>query len=342
MIDISMEDEVVNLVCEHAMKFAQTKIASSSVKLLIGRRNANKTVEVDQVKVSTDIKEEIFELANIAMERLQASSFPKFSETQILEDDECFVKEVLLNSVEEQQDISMVADDVLPEAETVASLVSATQLAVRSTGRLGLDDIKSKQFTFYVVAAKTDNDEDIYLVKRQRGFKVAVKGRIFTRYADGLQRLDDPIFGLAYDFDFIIFKDFIFVWSVDSFYSLFMDVEELQKSIPAFVESITIGLGITVSPAALIYVSQSAEGSIRKAQQVRRIAGSGWLHMVNSENLVKAINELDAETHAIKIDNEGVTFEPEDVDIFLSIVEQRIYRGKFDGKTRQSQASKTL
>ncbi|ALG30312.1 hypothetical protein AOZ07_15870 [Glutamicibacter halophytocola] len=342
MIDITLENNKVEFALDHAELFSKINITSAEVKLLIGRRNRGKSVEVDQVKVSTDVKEEVLALANVAINRLSASEFPSFSETRLLEEEECFVKIIASGNPGDSQENLQVQDENFQEAQTMASLLAATKQAVRSTGRIALEDIKSKQFTFYVVAARTENNKDVYFVKRQRGFKVAAKGKIFTRYADGLEKIEEPIFGLAYDFDFVIFDNFIYIWNLDSFYSLFMDVEELQKSVPAFVESITTGLGVKVAPSALIHIAESAQGSVRRAQQIRRLAGSDWLNSVTAENLGEALIDLDEGTHGIDISGLEVAFESDDVELFLNIVEQRIFRGKFDGKTRQSQASKTL
>ncbi|MGP5687678.1 Kiwa anti-phage protein KwaB-like domain-containing protein [Glutamicibacter ardleyensis] len=297
---------------------------------------------MDQIKISADVRSEIHQLAGVALDRLAGSSFPLLNETQILEDDECFVKALDPEWNEPNTNIAEPLELTRKEDESVASLLYAVSDAIRSTGRLSLEDVKNKNHTFYAVVAETKSDDKVVFIKRQRGFKVATKGRIFTRYADGLQKLEEPIFGLAYDFDLMIYQNILYVWNVDNYFALFSDVEELQKAVPAFIGEIIGRITISVAPSALAYLALSAAGSTRRAQQVRRISKSEWLHLITAKSLGEALKEVDASAHGIAIGDNNVCFDEKDVELFLNTVEQRIYRGKFDGMTRQSQAHKTI
>lgn len=312
--------------------WAAVSLSDRSAGLLMGERRSNKTVKAKKVKVSNEVRAELRELAVNAIDRLTASQAIPFSETQLLEEDEYFSRSLLV-------DAEGSGDD---EDKALGSLLTAVADAVRSTSSLTTDELLDAAFPFYVVTLEDTEGNTIAFVKKQRAFKVGRKGKILLRYADGLEKLDDPIFAMAYDFDLVIYNGRISIWDVDSFFSMFTDVAELQNAVPKFVHSLVEQVPLTFSPETIANIGVAGTKGARVAQQIRRLSKGAWLSQITDSRMQAALSDIDHLQHSMVVQGNQVSVGLEDIPTFLNILEQNIWKGRFDDQPRRSQASRPL
>jgi hypothetical protein len=309
--------------------------------LMLGNPPANAALEATRVDTSPGVKAELARIADIAFSRLREFEALPYSETRLLEDDQYFY-----GSVAEILGLDIAGADGGEQAPShddgggsAATALSVAIDAARSTDRrLSLGDVQSARFVFYIVVVQDADGKDVALVRKTTGLKVATENKFFMKYADKLAKLEEPIFRIDYYFDFAIRGDEIAIWNPDNFLKLFSDVDALSKAVPSYVGAIGANLGVALSTDTKEFLISSGSGSARLGQQIRRISRLSHLKAVSPQSLKDYLADVSALQHGITMKKGVVSVPEEAVGAFLHLLEQRLWKGPFDGAVRQAQA----
>jgi hypothetical protein len=310
--------------------------------LMLGNPVHGGSVAALRVDTAAKVKTELGQIVDARLVDLKGGSGIPYSETQILEEGQYFfgsLSEILglQLPVDQVDDSEAVADDEV-HASTSTSLEDAIAEARATDKRLSPGEVQSGSFVFYVVVVQDSDGNDIAFVRKTVGLKVATGSKFFMIGSDKLSKLEEPIFRIDYYFDFVIQGDNVAIWNVDNFLKMFGDVEALIHAVPAFVDSILTTLPFEFSSTAKEFVVSLGHKSPRVAQQLRRISRLAYLSTIESQVLALYLEDVSAMNHSITLVDGSLEMQNEDVPAFLHLLEQRLWKGPFDGAVRQAQA----
>ena len=81
---------------------------------------------------------------------------------------------------------------------------------------------------------------------------------------------------------------------------------------------------------------------MRAAQQIRRVSRLAYLNSITATKLESYLAEIKEINHNISIVDSEIGVPESDVPSFLHLLEQRLWKGPFDGAVRQAQAFSKL
>lgn len=321
---------------------------------LLGNPPRAGVVTASRVHVANDALDTLREFAKMAVEGIGNEDSLAYSETALLERGQHFtgsldqILGLVLNPVDagaEPRDDSGSGDANAAnstEDPISASLLEQIKKSRRSDQRLTPADVESGKYVFYVVVAKDQHGQDVALVRKPQGVRVSTHDRFYMRQSDMLRKLDEPLFKVEERFDFMVRGDDVLIWHPDNFLQLFSDVDALRKAVPSFVAGIRESLPLNLSDETVRHITSAGQGGARVAQQVRRVSRLAYLSSITRDGIKQYLHEIKEINHQIEIKDSEIAVPESDVASFLYLLEQRLWKGPFDGAVRQAQAFSKL
>ncbi|RIJ12743.1 Kiwa anti-phage protein KwaB-like domain-containing protein [Clavibacter nebraskensis] len=306
--------------------------------LMLGNPVRGGLVAASRVDTAPKVKSELGRIVDDGIARLRSASAIPYSETQNLDDDQYFsgTLSAILGLNESESGDGGASTE--PDVGLAASLITVISEARATDKRLSPAEVQAGSFVFYIVVVQDADGNDVAFVRKTRGLKVATGSKFFMIGSDKLSKLEEPIFRIDYYFDFVIQGDNIAIWNVDNFLKMFGDMDALTNAVPAYVESIEQSLDFGLSSPVKESVLSLGRGSPRMAQQIRRISRLAYLSDIEPEALNAYLDEISAMNHSITLSDGNLEMSEADVPAFLNLLEQRLWKGPFDGAIRQAQA----
>ncbi|WP_166404886.1 Kiwa anti-phage protein KwaB-like domain-containing protein [Labedella endophytica] len=324
-------------------KFEWSQITRGPKKplLMLGNPPREGVIDANRVDTSPDVKDELAGISDVAFARLREFEMLPYSETQIIEGDQYFVGSLAsilgldIDGLKNASGVELPLDDVGPD---VTALTTAIARARATDARLTLAEVEAGKFVFYVVVVQDSEGVDIAFVRKTTGLKVATANKFFMRFADKMAKLEDPIFRIDYHFDFAVRGDDVAIWNVDNFLALFGDQDALKKAVPSFVQELNSNLGIQLSESTMTSMKDAGDHGSRFAQQIRRVSRLSYLREIEQASLASYLEDVSAIGHGIRVEGGEVHVPDEAIGSFLHLLEQRLWKGHFDGTVRRAQA----
>ncbi|MGP9706656.1 Kiwa anti-phage protein KwaB-like domain-containing protein [Brachybacterium sp. AOP42-C2-15] len=328
-------------------------LSDSTPLFLLGNPPQSGLVTATRVHVAKDALDALQSFANMAAERITSEDALPYSETELLSQGQHFIgslKSILglaLDPVDEgsagQKPESTGGGSTAQDEEPVsASLLEQIVKSRRSDERLTPADVAEGKYVFYVVVGKDTHGEDVAFIRKPQGVRVSTKNRFYMRQSDMLRKLEEPLFKVEERFDFAVRGDDVLIWHPDNFLHLFSDVEALNKAVPSFVGNIQKSLPLQLNGDAVEAITKVGKNGVRAAQQIRRVSRLAYLNSITATKLESYLAEIKEINHNISIVDSEIGVPESDVPSFLHLLEQRLWKGPFDGAVRQAQAFSKL
>lgn len=317
--------------------WATLSLSNEPPLLLLGQTPTASKVPADRVKIDPNMERELRSISEVSVTRLREFQQIKYSETQDLEEDQYFSGDLY-------KILSLEKTDETTEGPGVPSLESSIQSSRSQPQMLTLADLESHVYAFYVVVLRDIEGNNVSFVKRQFGFQVAKRNGFLARHVEMLKKIEEPVFKIANEFDFVISGNNVAVFNPRNFLALFVDVDALKKAVPAYTSAVQEQVSLPINTEALGGLTALGVESPRVAQQLRRISRVDYLHRVTRESLEKYLQEAGDDLH------HGLSFDPQgnlqfddqvsSAKYFLNLLEQRYWRGNFDNRWKAAQGFK--
>lgn len=300
---------------------------------MLGRIDASKNVEAHKAKTTEKTQSSLNTIVANFLDSRADNEFMPYSDTGIVGDDQTFVGEL-------QQVIGSIPAHEEGVSNDTGLLVKHINNARHSNDSIILEEFEHHKFNFYMVVARNTTGEDIAYLRRLRGFKLTNNRWRFIAVgnSDALDILDKPIFKLDLIFDFALRGSDLAVWNVDSFLSLFVDVDALKSAIPSYLSSIRNNVSATLTDTTVDGIKAAAEKSIRVAKQVKRISHLAYLDEVTASRIKAYTSEVKEVANGIRVTESGVDVAADAIQPFLKLLEQRFWRGHFDDNIHEAQS----
>jgi hypothetical protein len=223
------------------------------------------------------------------------------------------------------------------DAAAASQLIELVRGAFENDNFLSRDELQRGRWLFYAVVVELlEANGPIAFVRQynpQRGIRA---GRLLTAYSNTLSRFDDPVFNFDLDFDLVIAPDEIAALSTTAFDRLFADVDLAAVQVPDQVNHLNAALGVNLSASATGMLTTSVQSRASLVRRLRRIAQLGHLGAVTYGAMGDALDK-----HALPRDLFGPgpdlnLASPEDVHVFLDMLEQLYYEADFTAEHRRA------
>lgn len=318
--------------------WADIDIGGEPIDLLLGWRDGRKHLQALRIEFAAALGAELRGIAAATLDRLAGMAPIEYDTTATLVDGEEFFS-FSLDGFDGQQP---GAEPGEPDAQ-IAGLL---RLIARSAT---LDTVLPRQmrdgtFLFYVLICESSGPDRhrTAFVRLQHGLRVASAHRILATFGERLNRVGDPVFAFAEEFDLVITADEIAILKPDTFLRLFTDLELLTKATPDFVDHISEALGLDLAQPVKDTIIAVCAKRPSYAKLLRRLSGVDYLPKVTLTSLQAEIERYPELPEGIQIGESGIVLSDQGVPTFLEILDQRIWRGPFDDSSRVATAYRRL
>ncbi|NEW49521.1 hypothetical protein GV792_05610 [Nocardia cyriacigeorgica] len=315
--------------------WADIDIGGESIDLLLGWRDGRKHLQALRIEFAAALGAELRRIAAATLDRIAAMAPIDYDTTATLVDDEEF--------------FSFSLDELAAAAapgEPDAHITQLLQLIARSAT---LDTVLPRQmrdgtFLFYVLICESAGPgrHRTAFVRLQHGLRVASAHRILATFGERLNRVGDPVFAFAEEFDLVVTADEIAILKPDTFLRLFTDLELLTKATPDFVDHISEALGLDLAAPVKDTIIAVCAKRPSYAKLLKRLNSVDYLPKVTLASLQAEIDKFPELPEGIQIDESGIVLSDQGVPTFLEILDQRIWRGPFDDSSRVATAYRRL
>ncbi|MBF6342809.1 hypothetical protein [Nocardia cyriacigeorgica] len=318
--------------------WAGIDITGEPIDLLLGWRDGRKRLQALRIEFAAALGEEMREIAAATLEQLGAMAPIEYDTIAALVDGEEFFS-FALDGLDRAQPGAAAGE---PDAQ-IAGLL---QLIARSAT---LDTVLPRQmrdgtFLFYVLICESSipDRQRTAFVRLQHGLRVASAHRILATFGERLNRVGDPVFAFAEEFDLVIADREIAILKPDTFLRLFTDLELLTKATPDFVDHISEALGLELAAPVKDTIIAVCAKRPSYAKLLKRLSGVDYLPKITLTSLQAEIDRYPELPEGIHIDDSGIVLSDQGVPTFLEILDQRIWRGPFDDSSRIATAYRRL
>ncbi|MFE3441577.1 hypothetical protein ACFXNW_00940 [Nocardia sp. NPDC059180] len=315
--------------------WADIDIGGEPIDLLLGWRDGRKHLQALRIEFAAALGAELRGIAAATLGRVATMAPIDYDTTATLVDGEEFFSFSL-------DELAATATPGEPDAHITQLL----QLIARSAT---LDTVLPRQmrdgtFLFYVLiceSAGPDRHRTAF-VRLQHGLRVASAHRILATFGERLNRVGDPVFAFAEEFDLVVTADEIAILKPDTFLRLFTDLELLTKATPDFVDHISEALGLDLAAPVKDTIVAVCAKRPSYAKLLKRLNSVDYLPKVTLASLQAEIEKFPELPEGIQIDESGIVLSDQGVPTFLEILDQRIWRGPFDDSSRVATAYRRL
>lgn len=283
-----------------------------------------------------DIFEDVRSIAQEALERLQQLEEREYEPTAELEQGEqCF---------------SMRLDDLPtpqheePEGETLQGIADLLVIISDPTAleAVSAAELSSDKYLAYGIVLTDMNGRRIGFLRQEDPARPVRRGRVFGRFTDSLQKLDErPTLILYPDIDLIITPDRVFALRKAAFSRLLADVDIALAEVDQSVHEVTSQLGphMHVSAGVVDVLRGVARRRPSFALRLRRLGNRAKQLSdagVTNQQIRGAIIEVDGRPHELLNDQDEFEFAEDAVGAFLDVLEGRWFKDSLGGEPRRA------
>ncbi len=248
------------------MKTIQALDLSGPVVLGFGWRSGQH-IETGRIDISNGLSDTLRAIADKHQQELMVrSSRPYSPEIDIVPHDEY---------------ASATTRELDGDDPTLALLHEAGLLDATDARRLPRRSLLYYAIVFPGVAA---------FVRKTNPYLSANRGRIFTRLANTLVEVEEPLFAFDRTVDFVITPDAIYISSLNAFEYLFKDDAYITRNIPIWIGAITSSLDVAAGGVDVL--EKHCRSNTRLRRRLESIAARHHLAKVTATQLRKEMTRL--------------------------------------------------
>lgn len=210
------------------------------------------------------------------------------------------------------------------DIEELSPLLNALRLA-SALDPMTAENLPAAELQFYALVIG-DNVGDrtvwIRLTNARRGLR---RGRSFTKLADTLTKVEDPIFGFEDDLDMVAKGGVLGILNQGAFKKLFRDNSDLADQVPSWIASWTEHLAITEDAEQVLVARCRADSRLR--MKLESISFRGHLPSVPPARIRTKMHEFGMDASRFFNEHGDLDFLAEDVPDLLKVLNEDIFKG---------------
>jgi hypothetical protein len=316
---------------------------SAEPRLLVGGRLPSRRLAAKRLRLHEEVFSELAQMCQPAMRFVldePARSFQPFTELETGEEylylDIADLPKHPLDvrapdALVEQQEGSLPSGD--PE---LADLVRLVRL-VDGLDEIGADELRPTGLTFYAICWPSVGSFVGFISKSNPTAVLRPGLRIF-QYGDALRRVQHPNVALTDRIDLVVGQKRVAILNLSAFTNLLADIRIAFEAVPEDLSATCAAL------ATKIPMTPSAEASLR-AESLRLPTLARRLHALPTRLAVVELNKQKlrrsmkrhGDDPSLLLDANGMfSFKPEQVGLFLDVVEGRYFEDDLTGERRRA------
>lgn len=150
-------------------------------------------------------------------------------------------------------------------------------------------DIKFSRVFFYAVYLELDGGDDCILIKKSNPTKYMKKGRFYTFAGDELEMVEQNILSFENDFDFMLVRGELYVFSQAAFSMMFRGQKDLSERSNKWVTDLSNQ--IDIDPDTVKNLKKKVESNSFSARKIESILSRGHLIRKNVNDLQPLMSE---------------------------------------------------
>lgn len=223
---------------------------------------------------------------------------------------------------------------LVDDASTVAELAVFREVVLRATS---LDPVApselSEKIPLYAVGIGAD-EHRVALVKRTDPQLTHRTGRLLAIGRQRLERIDDPVFSFASDFDLVVAAGWVVVLNQHAFEMLARETGIVERNVARWITGITNHLPMAEESVKLL--RRTALRDSRTWRRLKEIEQRGHLAMVSLEDVRDYAAAVDLEPDDVVRDGQ-LRFDPSQRFGFLHLLNEDLFTGRLTGERFESQ-----
>jgi hypothetical protein len=306
------------------------------VGLLLGWRRGRRELEGRPMPVDGDVAAVMLDNANRTLAGMADREGRPYAGVPALEQGQFLHVDVAeLPSGPHAAELENSEAEEVQAAADVIDLVS--QMDAGQLPELTADEVRGRQWLFYaVVVRQVPNSEPLAFVRQWNPQRGMGAGRLTTRLANRLVKLDDPLFIFDLQCDVIIAHDEVAILNLTSFDRVFADLDPTGAEVPHHLEAIDTKLAAKLDAAASARVEAVCRTKPGLARRLRRVARASHLAQVTRAALDDALQRHGFPGGRFGTDDQIALGDDKDVAILLDMLEELYFEGDFSGEHRRA------
>lgn len=206
-------------------------------------------------------------------------------------------------------------------------------------------EVREGNYLFYAVVAQNMQGEAVAFVRRQLQLKLAQAGKLFTVLGERLDVLAQPVFAFSERYDFIVHNGQVAMldsYGIKSFEALFTDLDLLRNATPEYCSEFVQNIHMDFADGTYDLFEQVCQKQTSLASRVRRVRSAPHLARLSIDDMRADLAEFPEIAGGMTIVDDRLVMTTKDVKSFLDLVEQRVWKGRYDGDTRVAQVLRQL
>lgn len=306
-------------------------VLSGSPTLFIGWRRWNKRLEARRISLHEDVHSSLLDLCQESLTNLANMSpveygpyvHPEFGEEYFC---------IGLDELHTKSAGSEAADETEPLTTPEGADLLRLGANLESVDFMDAPEIKNQAFSFYGISWKLG--EERYTFIRKSNPKRSLEGGArFFKFAGTLKTVDKPDFVLEDEFDMVVTNSLVAVMRPGSFNTLTADIGFAMKHVSEHVQDLGVAISgkIPLASSSLSAIEELAKRKMTVAKRLINVIGRIKVIDLNPDSVRKSL-ELHGIPSTLLLDNEDkFSFDSENVEIFLDLVEGRYFEQDFTG-----------
>ena len=206
-------------------------------------------------------------------------------------------------------------------------------------------EVRDGNYLFYAVVGQTTQGEPVAFVRRQLQLKLAQAGKLFTVLGEQLTVLARPVFAFSDRYDFVVHRGQVAMldsYGIKSFEALFTDLDLLRSATPEYCSEFVQNIHMDFAEGTYDLFEEVCQKQTSLASRVRRVRSASHLPQLSIDDMRADLAEFPAIAGGMTIIDDKLVMTAKDVKSFLDLVEQRVWKGRYDGDTRVAQVLRQI
>jgi hypothetical protein len=307
--------------------------------LLIGWRVPGRRFEAAKVDTAGPVQTALREICSRTLGLLRSQLPRHYEPTAALEQEDEFFQiatEDLLRPQQRRGRAHDAADSpaVVDDRAEIAALVELAARPTVSIPTTGAREIQSgRPFAFYAIATVDTESRPWLFVKRGGGRPPLRAGHLWMSLdRETLNRIEPPALILEDTVDLLIGRDKLAVLNAAAFEALFADVKLVQASAPRWTAELCEVVPLTETARDAVQARCSRAAS--RARRLRNILPS-LVASFDTAGFLRAARQ-EGYPGRFRRQHGSLEFDGDDVDLFLDLLEDRMYTGPITRTRRRA------
>jgi hypothetical protein len=285
----------------------------AALTLAVGWKSGQKT-KLRQVTIGGDVETAFREVISGTLNDLRAREATPWSPDADLSPETFLVISIA----------DLGSAPVLAAEHNDRSLAEAL-MAAENLDNLPPRDIPGSDLSFYAFTIGSKPGQRASFLRRNNPRRGLKRGRIYTVFADSLQRIEDPIFAFDDYVDLIFVGDQVCILSQVVFAMIFRDQDTLAAQVPRWADDLQKHIPITNDGRDRLTARALRDSRLRA--RLEAIVHRAHLPTVSAETIKKAMADLGMDASKF-IDRTGqLTFEEPEIAQILYFLNEDLFTG---------------